>query len=304
MSFVIAEPELVGAAATDLANIGSTIRAANGAAALPTLGVLAPGVDEVSTQIAGLFGAHAQAYQALSSQAATFHQQFVQLLQAGANTYSSAEAANASPLQTLKQEILGVINAPTEALLDRPLIGNGANATTRGGSGQDGGILWGNGGNGALGFPGQAGGKGGDAGLIGNGGNGGNGGSGGPTGGTGAVGGAGGGGGLLFGNGGNGGTGGVNQLNQGFGNGGSGGNAGLIGVGGTGGNGAHGGTGGTGGLLVGQGGGGGTGGVLRLRAETGGTAGTRVYLGAAGTAAAATPAPATAAAAATGGTAG
>ncbi len=35
MSFVIAAPEFVSAAATDLANIGSTINTANAAAAAP-----------------------------------------------------------------------------------------------------------------------------------------------------------------------------------------------------------------------------------------------------------------------------
>ncbi len=50
-----------------------------------------------------------------------------------------------------------MINAPTEFLFDRPLIGNGANATMPGGAGQDGGILFGNGGNGAVGLPGNPG---------------------------------------------------------------------------------------------------------------------------------------------------
>jgi hypothetical protein len=72
MSFVIAAPEFVSAAASDLANIGSAIGQANAAAALPTSGVLAAGADEVSAAVASLFGAHAQAYQALSAQAASF----------------------------------------------------------------------------------------------------------------------------------------------------------------------------------------------------------------------------------------
>nr|WP_142361277.1 PE family protein [Mycobacterium ostraviense] len=62
-------------------------------------------------------GAHAQAYQALSTQAAAFHNQFVQTLSAGAASYASAEAANAA--QTLQQDVLGVINAPTQMLLGR-----------------------------------------------------------------------------------------------------------------------------------------------------------------------------------------
>ncbi|MGA7055186.1 MAG: PE domain-containing protein, partial [Mycobacterium sp.] len=43
MSFVIAAPEFVTAAASDLANIGSTLNAANAAATAPTTGVLAAG---------------------------------------------------------------------------------------------------------------------------------------------------------------------------------------------------------------------------------------------------------------------
>ena len=59
---------------------------------------------------------------------AQFHQWFVQLLNTGAAQYSLAEAANANPLQTIEQELIGVINAPSVLLTNRPLIGNGANA--------------------------------------------------------------------------------------------------------------------------------------------------------------------------------
>jgi PE family len=48
MSLVIATPDVMAAAATDLANIGTTIRAAN-AAATQTTGVFAAAEDEVST---------------------------------------------------------------------------------------------------------------------------------------------------------------------------------------------------------------------------------------------------------------
>ncbi|CNZ06258.1 PE family protein [Mycobacterium tuberculosis] len=53
MSFVIASPEALLAAATDLAAIRSTIRAANAAAAVPTTGALAPAADEVSAGHSG-----------------------------------------------------------------------------------------------------------------------------------------------------------------------------------------------------------------------------------------------------------
>ena len=136
MSFLIAVPEMVAAAATDLARVGSALSAANAAAVVPTSSVIAAGADEVSATIAALFGAHAQAYQALSAQAATFHTQFVQALTAGANSYAGAEAANASPLQAAQQDALRAINAPSQALLGRPLIGNGANGAA--GTGENG----------------------------------------------------------------------------------------------------------------------------------------------------------------------
>ena len=111
MSFVIVAPEMLAAAATDLESIGSALSAANAAAAVPTVGVLAAGADEVSAALASLFAGHAQAYQALSAEAAVFHQQFMQALRVSGAQYASAEAANASPLQS----VLGAIDAPVEA---------------------------------------------------------------------------------------------------------------------------------------------------------------------------------------------
>ncbi|MCV7074388.1 PE family protein, partial [Mycobacterium szulgai] len=143
MSFVLISPELVAAAAGDLAGVGSTISAANAAAAAPTTQLLTAAGDEISAQIAAMFGSYGREYQALSAQAMAFQERFVQSLKGGVTAYSSAEAIN------VEQAVLGLINAPTQTLLGRPLIGNGANATTPGGAGGDGGILWGNGGNGA-----------------------------------------------------------------------------------------------------------------------------------------------------------
>ncbi len=155
MSFVLIAPEFVTAAAGDLTNLGSSISAANASAASATTQVLAAGADEVSARIAALFGGFGLEYQAISAQVAAYHQRFVQALSTGAGAYASAEAAAA------EQIVLGVINAPTQALLGRPLIGDGANATTPGGAGGAGGLLFGNGGAGAAGAPGQAGGPGG-----------------------------------------------------------------------------------------------------------------------------------------------
>ncbi|WP_191500000.1 PE family protein, partial [Mycobacterium simulans] len=160
MSFVMISPESVAAAARDLAGVGSTISAANAAAAAPTTQVLAAAGDEISAQIAALFGGFGREYQALSAQATAFQEQFVQSLTAGTSAYVAAEAIN------VEQSLLNLINAPTQTLLGRPLIGNGADATTPGGAGGDGGVLWGNGGNGAAGGAGQAGGGGGGGGRV------------------------------------------------------------------------------------------------------------------------------------------
>ncbi len=137
MSFVIAAPDLVAMATEDLAGIGASLTAANAAAAVPTSGLLAAAGDEVSAAIAALFSSHGQQYQAMSAQAAAFHARFVQALAGAMGAYAAAEAANASPLQTLEQGLLGAINAPAAALSGRPFIGNGTNGAP--GTGEAGG---------------------------------------------------------------------------------------------------------------------------------------------------------------------
>ena len=77
MSYLVAAPEFLASAATDLSSIGSNLSAAHAAAAAPTTGVLAAAEDEVSAGIAELFSAHGQGFQALGAQAAAFHEQFV-----------------------------------------------------------------------------------------------------------------------------------------------------------------------------------------------------------------------------------
>ena len=94
MSFVIAATPMLAAAATDLANVGSVVSTANAAAAAATTEVAAAGADEVSAAVATLFSEHAQAYQGLSARAAAFHGQFVQTLNAAAESYAATEAAN------------------------------------------------------------------------------------------------------------------------------------------------------------------------------------------------------------------
>ncbi|KAA1248616.1 PE family protein, partial [Mycobacterium simiae] len=119
------------AVASDVAGIGSAISTANAAAAASTTGLAAAAADEVSAAIAALFSSHAHEYQVLSAQAAAFHEQMVRALTANAGTYAAAEAAN------VEQFLLNAVNAPTQALFGRPLIGNGTNGAP--GSGQNGG---------------------------------------------------------------------------------------------------------------------------------------------------------------------
>jgi hypothetical protein len=96
MSFVTAQPETVIAAASDLQTIGSAVSAGNTAAAGPTTEVIPAAADEVSALAAAQFAAHAQAYQAISAQAAAIHEMFVTTLGASAGSYAATEAANAS----------------------------------------------------------------------------------------------------------------------------------------------------------------------------------------------------------------
>lgn len=244
MSLVIT-PELVSAAALDLTRVGTAIDQAVATARGSTSSVAAAAADEISTAIAALFSGHGEAFQAASAQAATFQEQFVQLLNGGAAQYASAEAFN-NPL-------LAAINTPFQAFLGRPLIGDGAaggvDARGNGTAGGAGGLLWGNGGRGGDATAiGGSGGSGGAGGMIGNGGAGGTGGPSGqiiivkngvptPVEFRAGAGGSGGQGGWLFGNGGKGGTGGVGVVNGMAGWGGFGGSAVFLGAGGDGGTG-------------------------------------------------------------------
>jgi hypothetical protein len=123
MSFVIAAPELVQAAAQNLAGIRSTLSEASAAAAGPTTGVMAAAEDEVSAAVASLFGNFGQEYQAINAQAQAFHAQFVNLMNAGAGAYLSAEAANA------ERALASAVNAPVQGLLGGGAAA-GAAATT------------------------------------------------------------------------------------------------------------------------------------------------------------------------------
>lgn len=214
MSFVIVARDALAAAAADLAQIGSAVNAGNLAAANPTTAVAAAAADEVSAALAALFGAHAREYQA------AYHEQFVHRLSAAATSYAVTEVTIATSLRgalgsapasvsdgfqafvygpihatgqqwinsPVGEALAPIVNAPTNVLLGRDLIGNGVTGTAAAPNGGPGGLLFGDGG------AGYTGGNGGSAGLIGNGGTGG-------AGFAGGVGGMGGTGGWLMGNG-------------------------------------------------------------------------------------------------------
>ena len=96
MSFLLAQPQMLAAAASDLQAIGSDLSARNAAAAAPTMGVAPAGADEVSALTATQFAAYAQIYQAVSAQAAAVNDMFVATLAASAGAYADSEAANAT----------------------------------------------------------------------------------------------------------------------------------------------------------------------------------------------------------------
>jgi PE family len=93
--FVTTHPEVLSSAAGDLAGIGSSMAAANAAAAAPTGGVMPAAADEVSALTAAQFAGHAGNYQAIGAAAEAIHSLLVSTLQTNATCYADAEAANA-----------------------------------------------------------------------------------------------------------------------------------------------------------------------------------------------------------------
>jgi hypothetical protein len=132
MSFLVATPEVVSAAAGTLAGIGTTLGEATSAAAGSTTTVAAAGADDVSTAISRLFGLYGKRFQALIAQAATFNNEFSNLLNGGAAAYLGTEIANAA-------NTIGAPAAATDPILGGlgPILGG------LGGSGGGGGILGG-----------------------------------------------------------------------------------------------------------------------------------------------------------------
>jgi hypothetical protein len=92
MSYVIAAPEMMTSAASDLAAIGSNVNAAHMVAAARTTSVIPAAADEVSAGVAHLFSSYAQDFHGLAAKAAAFGDQFTTNLKAGAFSYSELEA--------------------------------------------------------------------------------------------------------------------------------------------------------------------------------------------------------------------
>ncbi len=133
MSSVVAELDAIASAASDLGRIRATISSADAAAALSTTRIVAAAADEVSAGIAAVFGAFAQDYQALSPQAAAFHDHVVQVLNSAAHAYADAEAVGAS--------LLGAGGAPAlaEPAVTTPALSlNGTTALIMGPTGNPG----------------------------------------------------------------------------------------------------------------------------------------------------------------------
>jgi len=122
VSLLVVAPEFLTSATAEVESMASTLNAAHLAAAVPTTDLAAAAGDEVSAAIAALFAGYGQEYQALGARASAFEQQFVQALSSAAGSYSAAEEASALLLQQ--------VNASTEALIGRPLIGTGSAAET------------------------------------------------------------------------------------------------------------------------------------------------------------------------------
>src|SRR6185437_3524094 len=141
---LFAVPEALAGAASDVADIGSALRAAHGVAALPTTGLLAAAEDDVSAAIAALFGTYGREYQALGVRMTAFHDDFVRALSGAGTAYAAAETANARPLR----DLLSVANAQSQAAFGRPLLGDGVDGTAAHPNGGAGGLLSGHGGDG------------------------------------------------------------------------------------------------------------------------------------------------------------
>lgn len=142
VSFVLADPGLVAAAAGQLDGIRSALNQAATTASGPTTGIAAAAEDEISVAVSRVFGTFGQEFQTLNTQASAFHVEFVRLLNGGAAQYVAAELANAGAAGAA----LPAATDPLGGLLGG-LLGGGGSGTTGGTTGGGlGGLLGGSGG--------------------------------------------------------------------------------------------------------------------------------------------------------------
>ena len=96
MPSLLTQPQLIAAAATDVAEINSAIGAANAAAAGPTTGWWRQHKTRYLRPPPRCSARYAQEYQAVLKQAAAFHEQFAPALAAAGLAYAETEIANAA----------------------------------------------------------------------------------------------------------------------------------------------------------------------------------------------------------------
>ncbi|MDT5221367.1 MAG: hypothetical protein QOF15_3472 [Mycobacterium sp.] len=124
MSYVVAQPPGLTAAATELTGIGSVIDAAAVAAAAPTTGIMSAAADEVSAAIANLFGGFGLEFQTISSQFGGLYEGLVQRLTTTVEYYANAESINTAALvQGATAGLVTPIPGPTSGLNTAIIMG-------------------------------------------------------------------------------------------------------------------------------------------------------------------------------------
>lgn len=114
MSFVLAAPQQLEAAALDLAGIRSMLAEATSAVVAPTSAVAPAAADEVSAAIATVFADFGEEFQVISAQAQSFHAELVTALNAAAGAYLGTEIVNAQSASALLPGLIGT-GAPAAA---------------------------------------------------------------------------------------------------------------------------------------------------------------------------------------------
>lgn len=94
MSFLMAQPEMLGAAAHELHRINASVREGSSAVAVTTTMVMPAAADAVSILTAQQFSRHGQLFQEVSAQAAVVREQLAAMLGISAGSYAATEIAN------------------------------------------------------------------------------------------------------------------------------------------------------------------------------------------------------------------